>query len=323
MRASNNSQQLEEAAQQGGSGSSEDDLRAGGATPERTRAASGLQLKGSPLSFEIDPGPVPQRQATLGRKNLVDRAREDWRPPPLAADSGKASSWGARLRRFFDLQAGSIWRDVEQLLQDSYGKVIDVGCGGQPYRSLLPDTVEYVGIDIADATRNFGYAATDTVYFAGEEWPEQTENADFVLCTEVLEHVPEPADFLARAYGALRPGGRVVCTVPFAARWHFIPFDYWRFTPSGLKRLFESAGFRDVQIWARGNALTVACYKAMALFLPLLFPQTDSAAAAWARRLSVAPLAPFFVLLAAVANISLAFDGGDDCLGYSVLAERI
>jgi SAM-dependent methyltransferase len=290
--------------------------------PERSNSQSGLQLKGSELSFEIDPGHLPQRQPTLARRNLVDRAEEHWRPLPLAAAGGGVSSWGARLRRFFDLQAGSIWRDVGQLLNDAYGKVIDVGCGGQPYRALLPASVEYVGIDIADATRNFGYAATDTLYFAGDEWPDATSDADFVLCTEVLEHVPDPAQFLARAYRALRPGGRVVCTVPFAARWHFIPFDYWRFTPSGLKRLFDEAGFGDVQIWARGNALTVACYKSMALFLPLLFPQTDSKGAAWTRRLLGAPLVPLFVLLALVANISLAFDGGDDCLGYSVLAER-
>jgi SAM-dependent methyltransferase len=327
MRASNNSQNVqverEEAAQQSGSGPFEADRRSADATGDRINSASGVHLKGSELSFEIDPGPAPQRQFTLNRRSLGDRAEELWRPPPLAADSGQVSRWGTRLRRFFDLQAGSIWRDVEQLLKDSYGKVIDVGCGGQPYRSLLPDSVEYVGIDIADAARNFGYAATDTVYFAGDEWPEQTENADFVLCTEVLEHVPDPADFLARAYGALRPGGRVVCTVPFAARWHFIPFDYWRFTPSGLKRLFEGAGFRDVQVWARGNALTVACYKLMALFLPMLFPQTDSAGAAWARRLLGAPLTPLFLLLAVVANASLAFEGGDDCLGYSVLAQRL
>lgn len=311
MRASNTSQKLEQPEQRSGLGSSESDWRATAeATSQPAHSPSGLQLSPS------------QRRATLARTNLVGRTGESWRPPPLAADSGTVPGWGARLRRFFDLQAGSIWRDVEQLLRDAEGKVVDVGCGGQPYRSLLPRSVEYVGIDIADATRDFGYETTDTIYFNGEDWPEQTANADVVLCTEVLEHVPRPADFLARAYAALRPGGRVVCTVPFAARWHFVPFDYWRFTPSGLKQLFESAGFVDVQIWARGNALTVACYKGMALFLPLLFPQTESAGAAWARRLLGAPLIPSFVLLAVLANVSLQLDGGDDCLGYSLQAAR-
>ena len=87
------------------------------------------------------------------------------------------------------------------------------------------------------------------------------------------EHVPEPGAFLAEASRCLRPGGRLLLTVPFAARWHYIPHDYWRFTPSGLERLLSAAGFRDAAIYARGNSLTVACYKAMALMLPLLLPQ--------------------------------------------------
>jgi SAM-dependent methyltransferase len=280
-------------------------------------------LKGLRRAPEEDHGSMLQWPPTLQRRNLADRAEERWRPPPLAAPSSGVTGWAARGRRFFDLQAGSIWNDVARLLRQASGKVIDVGCGGQPYRPLLPDSVEYVGIDIADATTNFGYATSDTVYFAGQDWPEQTANADLVLCTEVLEHVANPASFLEQAYVALRPGGHVVCTVPFAARWHFVPFDYWRFTPSGLKQLFEAAGFGNIQVWARGNALTVACYKSMALFLPLLFPQTPSVGMAWLRRLVGAPFIPLFVLLAVVANASFRWEGGDDCLGYSVLAERI
>jgi SAM-dependent methyltransferase len=261
--------------------------------------------------------------AVRDRKNLALQTGERWRPPALAAAPTQASRWGAKLRRFFDLQAGTCWNDIKELVADSRGKVVDVGCGGQPYRELFPASVEYVGIDIAEASTKFGYDTQGTIYFDGGEWPEQTANADLVLCTEVLEHVASPAKFLERAYGSLRPGGCLVGTVPFAARWHFVPFDYWRFTPSGLKQLLEAAGFENVQVWARGNALTVACYKAMALFLPLLMPQGGSPSRAWLTRLAGAPLSPAFVLLALVASASLKLDGGDDCLGYSLLAQRL
>jgi SAM-dependent methyltransferase len=260
--------------------------------------------------------------AVRDRKNLAQQTQERWRPPALAAARTNTSSWSAKLRRFFDLQAGTIYNDIALLVADSDGKVIDVGCGGQPYRPLFPPCVEYVGIDIADANANFGYDTSDTIYFDGGQWPEQASDADLVLCTEVLEHVPNPAKFLERAYGALRPGGCLVGTVPFAARWHFVPHDYWRFTPSGLKQLLEDAGFENVQVWARGNALTVACYKAMALFLPALMPQGMNPWKAWLTRLAGAPLTPAFVLLALVASASLKVDGGDDCLGYSLFAER-
>jgi SAM-dependent methyltransferase len=256
------------------------------------------------------------------RSNLAQRGSENWKPPPLEAPRTAAQRWASRVRRYFDLQAGSVWSDVSDLVADSRGKIVDVGCGAQPYRSLLPSGVEYVGIDIAEAGERFGYEAPDTVYFTGGRWPKEAEDADVLLCTEALEHVPDPAAFLGEAFRCLRPGGTLVATVPFAARWHFIPFDYWRFTPSGLERLLEAAGFRSVQVWARGNAVTVACYKSMALFLPLLFPQSSTPGAAWLRRAAGAPFLPAFLILAVVANASLRADGGDDCLGYTVMAVR-
>jgi SAM-dependent methyltransferase len=137
-----------------------------------------------------------------------------------------------------------------------------------------------------------------------------------------MEHVPDPPAFLAEAARCLRPGGRLVLTVPFAARYHFIPYDYWRFTPASLNRLLTEAGFTEVAVYARGNALTVACYKAMALCLPLLFPQSVTTARALLLRLLGLCCLPPFLVLAVVANLSLGGEGGDDCLGYTVLARR-
>ena len=110
-------------------------------------------------------------------------------------------------------------------------------------------------------------------------------------------------------------------TVPFAARWHFVPNDYWRFTPSSLRHLLEAAGFADVAVYARGNAFTVACYKTIALVLPYLFPQRGGARARAAQVLAVLAV-PFVVCLAVAARLSLLGKGGEDCLGYTVTAVR-
>jgi len=110
--------------------------------------------------------------------------------------------------------------------------------------------------------------------------------------------------------------------VPFAARWHFVPHDDWRFSPSSLKHLLEGAGFGEIVVRARGNAMTVACYKAMALFLPFLFPQGRGRLTTWGLRIAALPFAPAFIALACAANLSLRAAGGDDCLGYTVTARR-
>ena len=118
----------------------------------------------------------------------------------------------------------------------------------------------------------------------------------------------------------MRPGGRLILTVPFAARWHYIPHDYWRFTPSGLRILIERAGFNAVVVHGRGNETTVACYKVLALLLPLALPQDDSAS------LRIRPLAtlllPVIFTVAAIANLTLGRAAGDDCLGFTVYAVR-
>ncbi len=259
---------------------------------------------------------------SLPRPNMVHRTGEAWRPPSFSPRRDRRGRILAWLRRRLDLQADSIWRDLSRLLADCAGDVLDVGCGAQPYRSLFPPGARYLGIDRVEAREHFGYDVPDTRYYEGDRWPVADTAFDLVLATETLEHVAEPAPFLAEAWRCLRPGGRLVLTVPFAARWHYIPHDYWRFTPSGLARLLEKEGFRDVAVYARGNELTVACYKTLALILPLLLSPGGSRITTAARRLLGLGLVPLAILLAAMGGLSLFGQGGDDCLGYTALACR-
>lgn len=129
--------------------------------------------------------------------------------------------------------------------------------------------------------------------------------------------------FLAEAKRWLRPGGRLILTVPFAARWHDVPFDYWKFTPSGLKYLLDKSGFTEVEVYRRGNALTLACYKVIALIPPLLMPHEDKTLRKLALRTAGSfALSPLLAAGVVVVGPSLLRDGGDDPLGYTVFARR-
>ena len=256
------------------------------------------------------------------RDNELDRRTEPWRPPLFKPVRTSWDRLAAAARRLLDLQAGTLWADLGRLLPDARGSILDVGCGAQPYRTLVHPDATYTGIDYADARRHFGYSMPDTTYYEGGRWPVPDASVDLVLSTETLEHVADPPAFLAEAFRCLKPGGRLLLTVPFSARWHYIPHDYWRFTPSGLDRLLTAAGFSRVAVFARGNALTVACYKAMALPLSGLLSGVGSP---WMRlpvRVASLLLLPAVLVLAIIANASLAFRGGADCLGYTVLATR-
>jgi SAM-dependent methyltransferase len=256
------------------------------------------------------------------RTNVGDQREERWQPPPFVPLNGRVSRAMAGIRRVLDAQAGSIWNDLSVELRAVSGTLLDVGCGAQPYRTLVPVDVTYIGIDTADAKDRFGYDIPDTKYFTGDRWPVDDLLADTVLCTETLEHVLDPPGFLAEARRSLRPGGRLILTVPFAARWHYVPFDYWRFTPSALKHLLGESGFTQIEIYRRGNDLTVACYKVSALMLPLLMPRGEGSRRRLASRAGGLLLSPLLAASIAVARLSLKRDGGDDCLGYTVLARR-
>jgi SAM-dependent methyltransferase len=257
------------------------------------------------------------------RKNLVDRRSESWKPQSHAKAATSPSRIAAAQRGLFDLQFGSVSNDVSRFLNTVRGRMLDVGCGNQPFRHLVPTGVEYIGIDRRENLDDFEYSNSETLYFTGDRWPVKDEDFDTIVCTEVLEHIPDPVIFLAEAHRSLVRGGRIFLTVPFAARWHYIPHDYWRYTPSCLHRLLSSGGFEEIEVYSRGNESTVACYKAMALILPFLFPQHGSLLAGIARRSLGLLFLPAFVALALFAHLSLRQSReADDCLGYTVVAVK-
>lgn len=256
------------------------------------------------------------------RENLALRRAERWKPPVFTPHQGRRSSLTAAVRRFFDLPAASLWRDLAEPLASTDGIVVDVGCGAQPYRRLLSPRAHYIGLDTARAASDFGYQMPD-VRVIGDDgrWPVGDGEANVVLATETLEHVPDPGAFLREAHRILRPRGRLILTVPFSARWHYIPHDYWRFTPSGLELLLARGGFDEIVVHGRGNEISVACYKLLGLLLAAALRQNDSGG--FKIRPTTAILAPFILLMAALGRASLYGRAGDDCIGYTVYAVRI
>ena len=119
------------------------------------------------------------------------------------------------------------------------GRLLDVGCGTKPYRRLFRVS-DYVGLDIdSPVARARGVA---DVFYAGAEFPFESASFAAVLCNQVLEHVFNPDEFLAEITRVLRPGGKLLLTVPFVWDEHEQPWDYARYSSFGLKALLERQG---------------------------------------------------------------------------------
>ncbi len=148
-------------------------------------------------------------------------------------------------------------------------RVLDVGCGvGSVTRIANANKAnEVVGIEPdperAACARTEGLDVTcgllDSDFFA------QRGSFDVVVFADVLEHVANPAELLRLALAGLRPGGKILISVPNVAHWTvrfhllFGRFDYtdtgifdathlrW-FTKKTLLGMLESCGLEAEQI---------------------------------------------------------------------------
>lgn len=240
---------------------------------------------------------------------------EGFRPIRNAAPTSTAGWIQFHVRMLADLQLLTIYRDLSRVLPTFTGAVLDVGCGDSPYRFLLrPDQTNYHGIDIVDA-QDFDYHNPDVTRFDGRCIPFPTDSFDAILCTEVLEHVEDAPQLISEMLRVLRPGGRAIITIPWSARFHFIPHDYCRYTPTRLGHLFRE--FSNVRISPRGSDITSIANKVIVLWSRNLIPRRWFhwiLLPFWVLALPV----PLFVLFAAHVSLLLGLGSSDDPLGYTI-----
>lgn len=115
-------------------------------------------------------------------------------------------------------------------------RVLDYGCADAPYRGLFAEGVEYVGADLS------GNPAASVEIAPDGSLPEPDASFDFVLSTQALEHVIDPALYLAECARVLRPGGRLLLSTHGTMVFHPDPVDLWRWTTQGLERVIIDAG---------------------------------------------------------------------------------
>jgi len=227
-----------------------------------------------------------------------------------------------RVRCFVDLQLLTIFRFLVEPLSECRGRVLDVGAGEAPWRDLLSDSVDYVGVD-ADLSDEFGMRhKANIIYYDGQKLPFSDASYDYVLCTEVLEHVKDPAHFLADLHRVLHPGGKLILTVPWSARLHHLPHDYNRFTRFGLLALLDLSGFSEIKVEERGNDIAVIANKLLVVMIRLLYA-TKWHVRIWSWVLA-AMLLPFVITALVLAHVSMFLNMGskDDPLGYGVIAKK-
>ena len=92
----------------------------------------------------------------------------------------------------------------------------------------------------AEARRHFDTVIESTVEAADFEALIAPASLDLVLCLDVLEHLVDPWTVVRRASPLLKPGGRLILSVPNIRNWKFI----WRLLSRGDFH-YRDAGLLD------------------------------------------------------------------------------
>lgn len=146
---------------------------------------------------------------------------------------------GLMVNPFFHARHG-LYQAIAEMAPKLDGRLLDVGCGRKPYRNLFA-AEEYVGLEIDTPVNRMSKRAD--YYYDGDSFPFPDQRFDGVICNQVLEHVFTPDRFLAEIKRVLKPGGKLLLTIPFVWDEHEQPWDYARYSSFGLKSLLEKSGF--------------------------------------------------------------------------------
>jgi SAM-dependent methyltransferase len=111
--------------------------------------------------------------------------------------------------------------------------------GGTPYEGLYDKSWDTTRIDlVSDITAI----------------PEPDLSFDAILCSEVLEHVPEPTHALDEFTRLLKPGGILILTAPFSSNVHMAPYYYCSgFSKYWYEYHLTQRGFRIESLTANGD----------------------------------------------------------------------
>lgn len=158
--------------------------------------------------------------------------------------------------------AGHYVRNFVKRCSEEVGnkKVLDAGAGSRPFKKYFLNA-KYESTDFKQfPSTQRKKVLHDFVCDLGDI-PRKDNEYDFILNTDVLEHLPYPQKAINEFYRILKPKGRLFLNTPQSMGVHGYPYNFFNFTKGGLELLFRNAGFNIIEIYAQGGIFTELAVK--------------------------------------------------------------
>lgn len=123
--------------------------------------------------------------------------------------------------------------------------LLDAGAGDCHWKNYFSQAIKYIGMDAGVGDSDWDYSQLD---IKGDlrAIPLEDNYVDTIISIQVLEHLAEPWQVIQEFHRILKPNGSLFITCPQGEPQHQIPYDFFRYTPFGLRSLLESTGFELV-----------------------------------------------------------------------------
>ena len=220
-------------------------------------------------------------------------------------------------------ESRDLWVETELAKIKDRAKLLDAGSGEQKYRKFCKqlayysqDNVAYDGIGdgYGGHVSEWSYGPTDYICDI-TQIPEGNQYFDAVLCTEVLEHLPDPVKAIKELTRVLKPGGTLLLTAPFCSFTHFSPYFYSTgFSQNWYIHHLNSLGYANIKLTPNGNFFEYLAQEIRRL--PVMCHKYTLTTDRWVERLAI------LVLLIFLKKSSSSDTHSNEyaCYGWHVMA---
>jgi len=165
-------------------------------------------------------------------------------------------------------------------------EVLDVGCNTGMLGKILHKKNILDGLDINPQALKLAkpyYRHLFNIDLTTSKLSSLTKRYDYIILSDVLEHLPRPDQLLIKIKRFLKPNGFIICSLPNIARFEIrfqLLFGHFNYTESGIinqdhlrffnkksgQKLFEQTGYRVVRIIPTGLGHMLKIFSTLTAF---------------------------------------------------------